>query len=163
MKRKNTFKIEASDSKLLDLLSSNNHVRIENSFDKIEVFDYEGNSCGLCYYYYAVIEYNQILIIESKVDNIDFIFDFKLFVKRVCNILQISQFEAICIFGLHKHTICQYSLTEQVLKTLLPIKTSNKLKQIINNLSKDKSFYRDNAISYLQEVHKLNSRELRIK
>ncbi len=163
MKLNNKNISEIENTRLFKLLRSSNQERIENPVGKLEIFDSDNNSCGLCYYYYAVIEHKQILIIESKVDNIDFIFDFKLFVKRVCNILQISQFEAICIFGLHKHTICQYSLTEQVLKTLLPIKTSNKLKQIINNLSKDKSFYKDNAISYLQEVHKLNSRELRIK
>lgn len=161
MKHKSTFKIEDNDSKLLDLLSSNNHVRIENSFDKIEIFDYEGNSCGLCYYYYAVIDYKQILIIESKVDNVDFIFDFKLFVNRVFNILNISHFEAIYIIALHKHTVCQYSVFEQVLKTLLPVQISNKIKEIIKNLSNNKYFYKDNFISYLQEVRKLNSRELK--
>lgn len=161
MKQNNTKIIKINDSKLLDLLSCNNQAIIENPINKIEIFDYENNSCGFCHYYYTVIDNNQILILESKVDNVEFICDFKLFVERVFSILNISQFDTIKIFALHKKTVCQYSATQQFITTLLPIKTSNKIKQIINNLTKDKYFYRYNVICYLHKTRKHNSRELR--
>ncbi len=161
MKRKNTFKIEASDIKLLDLLSCNNQARIENPINKIEIFDYEDNSCGFCYYYYTVIDNNQILILESKVDNVEFICDFKLFVERVFSILNISQFELIKIFAYYKEELLQYSLSQQFITTVVKIETLNKIKQIINNLAKDKYYYKYNVISYLHKTRKQNSRELR--
>jgi hypothetical protein len=162
MKHKNTNNNEIENTKLFNLIRGYNQVRIENSIDKIHVYDYEDNSCGLCYYYYTVIDNYQILIIESKVDNVDFICNFKLFVDRVFNVLNISHFESIRIFALHKQTFCQFSHNQQINLTSVSYETSLKLKEIINNLSKDKNFYINNTISYLHKMRKRNSRELRL-
>ena len=154
---------EIEKTQLFKLLRGYNQPRIEKPTNKIQVIDYEENLCGFCYYYYTVFNNYQIIIIESKVENLDFIYNFKLFVDCVFDVLQITHFESIKIFALHKDTIYQYCSNQLINLDSVQYETSFKLKQIIVNLNKDSDYYRDNIISFLQKTRKHNSRKLRIK
>ncbi len=163
MKLNNTNNNEIELSKLFNLLSGYSQARIEKPTDQMKIYDYEGDFCGLCYYYYTVINNYQILIIESKVENLDFIYNFRLFVECAFDILKITHFESIKIFAFYKETIYQYCQNQLINLNSVQYETSLKLKQIIVNLTKDSNYYRNNVISFLQKMRKLNSRELRIK